>query len=177
MNSRLKALLNAVREWLGWLIVVKICRRIRMVSWFEFEQVTPDGGIAWWRSKNQVTNAGLAWLTALLCGTEADTLLYIAVGTGNTAVDPTHTALQGSELHRHSGTRSQVTSASPAVTNDTFQLVVAFAAGDATGTVEEAAVLDAAAAGTMFARALTGTKVIAAADSLTVTYKITFQRP
>ncbi len=170
----MRNLLARVREWLGYLLVVRIARRIRIVSWFEFEMGMPDGGSVFWRSKNQVTNAGLAWLTALLAGTESDTLLYVAIGTASDAVDPTDTALQGSELDRNSGTRSVVTTT---IANDTFQLVASFAAGEGTGTIEECGIFDAAAAGTMFARALTGTKVKNAADTLSVTYKIQFQRP
>lgn len=156
-------------------LVLLFVFRVRIRSWFELDCRYADG-----RPDellvltNMVMNVGLAWLTAKLAGTEADDLEYLAGGTGSAAVDATHTALQGSELARVQGSRSQVTTT---IADDTFQVESDFGAGVGTGTWEELGLFDAAASGTMFARVLTGTKVKNALDEFTARHKTQFQRP
>ncbi len=116
--------------------------------------------------ENLIVDTGLALTAAILAGEAVDALSHVAIGTSNTAVNANQTALVGDELAR----------VAPSITRTANAVVFAavFPAGTGTGTIEEAGLFNAAANGTMFSRALTGTYVKAADYSLGITWTITW---
>ena len=138
-------------------------------SFFEHIQNKITGG---W-IHNITTQAGKAQL-ALLAGASGNLFTYLAVGTSSTAVAATDTQL-GAELStlnlgRAAASVSRVTTTNA---NDTLQLVYMWTASGGT-TVQEAGIFNAASTGTMLGHALTGAKVLAASDTLTLTYQVQF---
>lgn len=125
--------------------------------------------------KNQTMNAALATFSGLVFNTGSYTaFLYLAVGSSNTAVAPTQTAL-GAEittngLARAGGTKSQVTTSQ---TNDTAQITHTWTATGSLS-IEEVGYFNASSAGIMGGRLLTGTKALSTGETFTVTYKIIF---
>jgi hypothetical protein len=117
--------------------------------------------------KNLVVDAGEVIIAQAMANESPTLPSHMAIGTSNTAVDGTQTALQGTELDRNA-----LTSTTRSTSSVTYQ--ASWAAGDGTGTIEEAGLFDAASAGNMFARALTGTIVKGASDALTINWTVTF---
>lgn len=105
------------------------------------------------RFANLSANAGLALEADLLIaagGTAFNNAnSYIGVGNGTTATSAAHTDLQGA-----SKTRKAMNSTFPSRASQTVTWKSDFATGDANYSWEEMAVFNAAAAGTMLARAL-----------------------
>jgi len=121
--------------------------------------------------KNLVVNAGLAAIAGQLVadtstGFEFD---WIAIGTGDTAVVATNTALVN-EAMRVSSTGTTVTTN---VANDTAQYVGTFAI-TATATIQESGVFSSASAGTMLCRKTFNDINVASGDSLEVTWQVSF---
>lgn len=140
---------------------LKLSGSARIVRTNEKGQITLDK-----RIKNLVVNAGIALIADLLdSGETVNQPSHIACGTSSTAVSATQTALIGTELDRNSAT--------PSNTATTFVMSATFAAGEGTGTWEEAGVFNAASTGTMLCRFLTGTVTKGASDSITVTWTLT----
>lgn len=107
--------------------------------------------------KNKMTNASLAAITGLVGNTGSQTAFtYLALGTSSTAVSAAHTALQAeitdSGLARAAATVSRATTTQ---TNDTLLLEKEWTA-TGSKTIEEVGIFNDASAGTMLARALTG---------------------
>ena len=120
---------------------------------------------------NKMTNDSLAVLTGLAGNTGGySAFTYLEVGTSNTAVSASHTALQSaitdSGLARASATVSQITTAQ---TNDTLKLTYNWTAS-ASKTIEEIGVFNASSSGTMLARALTGSVSVISGNVLVGTY-------
>lgn len=119
---------------------------------------------------NLVVTAGANLMAQILVASGSPTLpTHIAVGTSNTAVAAGQTALQGTELARVAFT----TGTHPSRTDNAIEYSSTFLSGVGTGTIEEAAILNATAAGTMLARVLTGTFTKGASSQMTVTWTIT----
>lgn len=135
-----------------------------------------DGSLKWTTGwiKNVFTNAGKAQAALLYGDSAAVPFTFLAVGTSSTAASATDTTLVAeittNGLERAAGTVSRVTTTT---TNDTFQITKTWTA---TGTVavEEVGVFNAASAGTMGNRALTGTKTVNSGETLTGTYQVKF---
>lgn len=127
-----------------------------------------------WDVINTVVTAGKAQIALLAGDASATPFTFLAVGTSSTAVSVGQTALVAEittlGLARASATVSRVTTT---VTNDTLQLVYTWTASGSV-TVEEIGILNASSAGTMLARALTGTKTLVNNDQLVATYKVAF---
>jgi hypothetical protein len=142
---------------------------------FTFEHRDKDGNLKdAWEVKNLVTNAGFAQLALLAGDAAAVPFTYLAVGTSSTAPLVSNTTL-GAEistggLARAAGTVSRVTTT---VANDTYRISYAWTAS-ASHTVEEVGVFNAASSGTMLARALTTSKVVADGETLTGIYSLAF---
>ncbi len=127
----------------------------------------PDGRIKDERHiYNTVTALGDAYVADRLsdCGVAAMT--HMAVGTGT----PTATALQ-TELDRNALTST--TQGAGGDDNDVIY-VGTWAAADGTGALTEAGIFNDPAAGTMFVSASFGVITKAAADSLVITWTVTF---
>lgn len=123
---------------------------------------------------NIITNAGKAQIALLAGDASAVPFTYLAVGTSNTAVAATDTAL-GAEitdtgLARAAATVSRVTTTT---TNDTLQLAYTWNASGSKS-VEEIGIFNAASAGTMLGHALTTTKSPTNTDLLVATYQVKF---
>lgn len=118
---------------------------------------------------NLIVDTGLNLTAAILAGEAVDPLSHVAVGTSNTAVNANQTALVGTELARVAPTITR--------TDNSVEFAAVFGAGVGTGTIEETGLFNAAANGTMFSRALTGTYVKAADYSLGITWTITWDVP
>lgn len=124
---------------------------------------------------NSTMNVALAVFSGLAGNTGSQTAFtYLALGTSNTAVAASQTALVAeitdTGLQRASATVSRVTTTQ---TNDTLQLQKVFTA-TGSKTVEEVGYFNAASTGVMGGRALTGTKSVVNGETLTATYQIKF---
>jgi len=95
---------------------------------------------------------------------------HMAVGTGTTAAVAGDTALQA-ELDRNALT--SITQGSGGDANK-VDYVCDWAAGDGTGAITEAAIFNSAAAGTMLCRSVFPVKNKGAADTLSMTWVLTF---
>lgn len=115
---------------------------------------------------NLVTTLGKAFVASAIIAAPTLTFTYMAVGTSNTAPAVGQTALVGTEL-----ARVACTSTNP--TSTTVRWASSYGAGVGTGTIEEAGMFSAAAAGTMFNRVLTGTYAKGALDTLAITWTLT----
>lgn len=115
--------------------------------------------------KNLVVTAGLQHVAGLLAGEAPTAMSHMAVGSGAAAPALGDTALTA-ELARVALDSNLRTGASVAY-------VATFPAGTGTGTVEEAGLFNAAAAGSMLARFLTGTYTKGASDALEITWTLT----
>jgi hypothetical protein len=130
----------------------------------------PDGRLKEERDiRNLVVTAGLGWIAGRLKYTaDVPTQMgYMAVGDDNTAAAAGQTALVGSELGRVA-MDSNPTSAGAVVS-----YIATFPAGTGTGAIVEAAILNAAAAGTMLCRTVFAVVNKAASDSMTITWDLT----
>ena len=135
-----------------------------------------DGTIKWdtGELKNTITTAGMAQIALLAGDASAVPFTYIAVGTDSTAESSGHTTLTAeitdTGLARAAATVSRVTTTA---TNDTLQLTHTWTASGSK-TVEEVGIFNAASAGTMLGRKITGSKAVINGETLTGTYKVVF---
>lgn len=148
---------------------MKLTGRVRLQGYDSNGNLKFDTG----EIKNVITNAGKAEVANLIGNVSTPTAFtYLAVGTSNTAEAATQTALVGeitdSGLQRTAATVTRVTTTT---TNDTVQYVVTFNV-TGTKTVEEIGIFNAAVAGTMLGRKVTGSKVLNNGDVLSATYKV-----
>lgn len=112
-----------------------------------------------------VVNGGRAIITNRIKGSGTEPL-YVACGTGTTAVALTDTALGGEVETRATGTSSRTTTTS---TNDTYQ-VVGTVTATASRTIGEVGLFDASTSGNLFVRGvLASTVSLASGDTITVT--------
>jgi hypothetical protein len=121
--------------------------------------------------KNLIVSSGKALFASRLIGASAAVASHIAVGTNNTAEAITQTALSA-ELVRVALTST--TNVTTNVANDAVQYVATFGAGAGTGALVEAGIFNAASAGTMVSRVVFPVVNKGAADTMTITWKITF---
>jgi hypothetical protein len=121
--------------------------------------------------KNLVVSTGKALFASRLIGTASAVASHIGVGTDSTAAAVTQTALTA-ELVRAALTST--TNVTTTVTNDAVQYVATLGAGVGTGALVEAGIFNAASAGTMLSRVVFAVVNKGAADTMTITWKITF---
>lgn len=137
---------------------------------WEMRLYGPNGMLKETRAgQNVITTVGKEMLARFLLSSTtsgANTIKYIAIGTGATAESASDTAL-GTEVAR---TTATVTYSSGAV----YECLATFPAGTGTGAIVEYGLLNSSAAGTLFSRDTETVINKAAGDILTVTTKVTF---
>lgn len=114
---------------------------------------------------NLVVDTGLDYIASRMASAGDTVMSHMAVGTDNTAADAGDTAL-GTEAARQALT-------SATVTDNAVAYVATFAAGTGTGSLTEAAILNAASGGTMLCRTVFSVINKGASDSMTVTWTVT----
>lgn len=119
---------------------------------------------------NMIMQVGLAYITSRMKDATATAMSHMAVGTGTTATANSQTSLVTESARVALTSTTQVTTTT---TNDAIQYVATFSPGVATAAITEAAILNAASAGTMLARTVFSVINKGANDTLTITWKIT----
>jgi hypothetical protein len=114
---------------------------------------------------NLVVDAGKAYIASRICGVAMNAISHVAIGSGTTAAAAGQTALVTETA------RVAISSATPVANVATY--IATVPAGTGTGAVEEVGLFNAAAAGTMVARALTGSITKPAGLGLQFTWTIT----
>ena len=143
---------------------------IRLRGKVKIQLFGPDGRLKETRLVNNlVVTAGLGWIAGRLKYTaDVPTQMgYMAVGTDNTAAAAGQTALIGTELGR------VALDSNPTAVGAVTSFVATFPAGTGTGAIVEAAILNAAAAGTMLCRTVFAVVNKGASDSMTITWTVT----
>tara|TARA_B100001996_G_scaffold52817_1_gene37653 strand:+ start:683 stop:1126 length:444 start_codon:yes stop_codon:yes gene_type:complete len=115
--------------------------------------------------KNLVVDTGLAFIASRMKDTTATAMSHMAIGTGSTAAAAGNTAL-GTEASRKALTSTTVTS-------NAVAYVASFAAGEGTGAITEAGILNAGSGGTLLCRTVFSVVNKAASDSMTITWTVT----
>lgn len=127
----------------------------------------PDGSIKDSRQvRNLIVDSGLNFICDRMEGTSEAAMSHMAVGTGSTAPAAGNTALE-SQL----GAREALDSTTVAANAITY--VATFEAGESTGAITEAGILNAATAGTLLCRTTFAVVNKAADDTLSITWTIT----
>lgn len=129
----------------------------------------PDGRVKRRLSAhNLVTTVGKEKLAEQLVAAPAtEKPKYIAIGTSGTAAAAGDTALGGELKRLEASTRT--------ASGKVLTMKVTFAAGEGTGTVKEAGIFAAAAAGSMYARLAFEGIAKGAEDALEITWKLTYE--
>ena len=117
-------------------------------------------------TENLVVTAGKEWVTARMKNTST-VMTHMAIGTGTVAAAIANTTL-GTELARQALTTSGGTVAGAVIT-----FATSYAAGTGTGAITEAAILNAASAGTMLARTVFGVVNKGTLDTMTISWAVT----
>lgn len=115
--------------------------------------------------KNLIVDAGLNFICDRMRNDET-AMSHMALGSGTTAADASDTSLE-SQL----GSREVLDS--DTVSGSTITYTSSFEAGDATGSVTEAAIFNALSGGTMLCRTVFAVVNKASDDSLSITWQIT----
>ena len=134
----------------------------------EARLIKPDGTVIVRAKDNLIVDVGFSFIAqsiGLASGRPA-VMSYIAVGTGTTAAATGNTALV-TEVLRKAATFSHTTG------TKVFQFEATFNAGEATGAITEAGVLNAATAGTMLDRVVFAVINKGADDTLTQRFTFT----
>ncbi len=147
--------------------------RMGLTGHWHLKLIGPDGRVKTERKGyNIITTAGKNdGIERLINATGTPAIFnYVAIGTSATAEGVGDTALIAEV-----GTRQQDTAATPDPPSPTGQqqLIVTFAAGNGTGTIREAGVLNASSGGTLLNRKTFGDIVKGAADALEITITLT----
>lgn len=134
----------------------------------EARLIKPDGTVIVRAKDNLIVDVGFSFIAQSigLGSGRPNVMSYIAVGTGTTAAATGNTAL-GTEVLRKPATFSHTTG------TKVFQFEATFNAGEATGAITEAGVLNAATAGTMLDRVVFAVINKGADDTLTQRFTFT----
>ena len=114
---------------------------------------------------NLVVTAGKGYVASRMKDTSLGAMSHMAIGTNSTAAASGNTAL-GSEADRNSLT-------STVVSGVTVTYIATFSAGEGTGAITEAALLNASSAGTMLCRTVFAVVNKGSQDSMTITWSVT----
>ena len=114
---------------------------------------------------NLVVTAGKGYVASRMKDTTATAMSHMAIGTGSTAAAAADTAL-GTEANRQALTSTGVSGA-------VVTYVATFAAGQGTGAITEAGILNASSSGTLLCRTVFSTVNKGSSDSMTVTWTVT----
>jgi hypothetical protein len=115
--------------------------------------------------KNLVVDTGLAYIASRMKDATATAMSHMAIGTGTTAAAAGNTALV-TEADRNALTSTTVTA-------NAVAYVASFAAGEGTGAITEAGILNANSAGTLLCRTVFSVVNKGASDSMTITWTVT----
>ena len=115
--------------------------------------------------KNLVVDDGLEFIASRMKDATATAMSHMAIGTGTTAAAAADSAL-GSEAARNALTSTTVTS-------NAVAYVASFAAGEGTGAITEAGILNAGSSGTLLCRTVFSVVNKGASDSMTITWTVT----
>ena len=126
-----------------------------------------DGTVEVRRKDNLILNAGFDFVADAIGNPNREAVMgYIAVGSGNTAVSGSQTALV-SELGRKSATYSHTKG------TKTFAITTTFSKGEATGALVEAGVCNASSGGTFLDRVTFDVNNKGIDDEISVTFLFT----
>jgi len=114
---------------------------------------------------NLVVTAGKGYVASRMKDATTTAMSHMAIGTSATSAAAGNTAL-GSEADRQALT-------STTVSNNEIEYVATFGAGDGTGAITEAGVLNASSGGTMLCRTVFSVVNKGASDSMTITWTVT----
>lgn len=114
---------------------------------------------------NLVVTTGKNFVASRIKDTTDAAMSHMAIGSGTTAAAAGDTAL-GTELDRQALT-------STTVTNNTVTYVATFGAGDGTGAVTEAGLLNASSSGSLLCRTVFSVVNKSSTDSMTITWVVT----
>jgi len=114
---------------------------------------------------NLVVTAGKGYVASRMKDTTQAAMSHMAIGTGATAAAVANTALV-SEVDRNSLT-------STTVSGSTITYTATFGAGEGTGAITEAGLLNASSSGTMLCRTVYAVVNKGSQDSMTVTWSVT----
>jgi len=114
---------------------------------------------------NLVVTAGKNYVASRMKDGTANAMSHMAIGTGSSAAAATNTAL-GSEVDRNSLTSTTVSAG-------TVTYVATFDAGEGTGAITEAGLLNASSGGTMLCRTVFAVVNKGSQDSMTITWSVT----
>ena len=114
---------------------------------------------------NLVVNAGKGYVASRMKDTSLGAMSHMAIGTGTSAAAAGDTAL-GSEADRNSLTSTTVSAG-------TVTYIATFGAGEGTGAITEAALLNASSGGTMLCRTVFAVVNKGSQDSMTITWSVT----
>jgi hypothetical protein len=114
---------------------------------------------------NLVVTSGKAYVASRMKDTTLNAMSHMAIGTGTAAAAAGNTAL-GSEADRNS-------LSSTTVSNGTVTYVATFGAGEGTGAITEAALLNGSSGGTMLCRTVFAVVNKGSQDSMTITWSVT----
>ena len=143
---------------------------IKVVGLVTLKVINEKGLVHKTVKKNLVGNYGTSLMAAYLANVgDPLPIQYIAVGDGDLAPAVTDTAL-GNELYRAIASVSQGIGAEA----NQVEFQSTWLAGASQGTIKEAGLFDAAAVGNMFSRVTFADVIVGAADTLIVTWDISF---
>lgn len=127
-----------------------------------------DGTVQRFEKNNLIVDGGVDFICDAMAKPSGrpNVLSHIGVGEGNTAVDPSDTALE-TQLTRKAATYNH-----SAGDND-FTLAATFDAGEGTGDITEAGIFNASSSGTMLNRVVFSPIPKEASDTLDITFTIT----
>ncbi|CCG43301.1 hypothetical protein [Magnetospirillum molischianum] len=141
---------------------------LKMHGAMEAVLVRANGDVEVIRKDNIIVDVGFDFIADAIgkVASRPNVMGYIAVGTGSTAPATSQTALV-TELARAAATYSHTTG------TKTFTFTTTFAAGTATGAIQEAGVFNASSSGIIFDRVTFSVVNKGADDSLTITFTFT----
>lgn len=143
--------------------------RLKIKGMVTIEVQSPNGVTVKRRFKNLVGNYGTGHMATLLSGASSPLVQYIGLGTDATPEAVTNTAL-GAELYRK--TASVTLGTGGDANKVTYEAT--WSAGSATGTLREAGLFDDPTAGNMFSRTTFADLAVGPADTLIVTWEVSF---
>jgi len=128
-----------------------------------------DGRIITVGKDNLVVETGIDFICDAMAKPSArpGVLSHIAIGTGDTAADPEDTALE-TEAERNAATYTHSSGTA------SFTLEASFGAGEGTGDITEAGILNDTSGGILFNRVVFTAIPKEASDTLDITFTITF---
>lgn len=142
---------------------------LKFKGFFQAKLRKADGSVIEYEKQNLVVDVGVDFICDAMAkpSSRPNVLSHIAIGEGNTAANAADTELE-TELDRNAATYAHNT-------GDTFFTMEAtFGAGEGTGDVTEAGLLNAASTGILFNRVVFSAIPKEASDTLDITFTITF---